>query len=261
VSSLDGNLSSLYLQLGRIDAAIDSVKRALAHDTAVDLNGRRARLLILLASLIAQGGKTDDARQLFHEGIVEAIDLTIRNCDRMAGTAGYELLLRKPSAEAEEALLERLQDPQANHLPSLAVSHRNLGMLRLEQGDCARRRRCWTPLWWTPKTAGRIPQWNFYHARGRLRLSEGSSWRRMPTFNWPWSLPQLPPDRAGQRCDSSEHGGPAARGLRIVYRHRNSPLFDTGRSELARDTFEAVEENRAGSLSARLSERRNSTAV
>jgi len=170
---------------------IDSVKRALAHDTAVDLNGRRARLLILLASLIAQGGKTDDARQFFMRASSRPIDLTIRNCDRMAGTGWIRASAKKAVAEAEGSSARRLQDPQAKSSASLAVSHRNLGMLRLEQGDLRSASALLDALWWTPKTAGGEFRNGISITPGAVAALGGKLVGRMPTFNWPWSLPAI----------------------------------------------------------------------
>jgi CHAT domain-containing protein/tetratricopeptide (TPR) repeat protein len=259
VSTLNGGLSSLYLQLGEFDAAMDSIKRALAQDAAHDANDRRARHLIVEASLLVHSGNLDEAQELFHEAIAEAgrfdNPVLLSNAwDRL----GSALLLRKRLREAEEALLEGYRIRKLNHLPNLAGSYGKLGLLRLEQGDLRSASALLDAAVLESKDSrGFIPQWTFYHARGRLRLSEGKLAAAHADFqlalelarNYRLTAPSSDATRVSMEGLVDEvYASFIDTGTRLY--------FDTGRSELARDTFEAVEENRGGSLAARLGERR-----
>src|SRR5712692_467914 len=65
LSAVIGSISSLYAQLGEYEAAIETVSRALEKSPVQDSNGRRARLLVLQATLLAQNGKADEAQHTF----------------------------------------------------------------------------------------------------------------------------------------------------------------------------------------------------
>jgi len=259
VSALNGSLASLYWQLGEFDAAIDSVKLALEQDRAIDLKGRRARLLLLLGGLLAQSGKIEESRRLFNEGIAQAaryddLELVSNAWDRF----GTELLLNDRPSEAEDALLEAFRIRKLNHLPSLASSYRKLGLLRLEQGDLRSASALLdASVNQSKSSAGRIPEWRFYHARGRLRLSQEKIAEAHRDFRIALELARnyrlMTPSADSTRVSLESS-------LQKIYDsfiETGAQLyFENGRPDLARDTFEALEENRASSLVQRLRERR-----
>ena len=258
VSALNGSLASLYWQLGELDAAIASARLALVREEAIDLKGRRARLLILLGGLLAQDGKMEESRRLFNEGIVQAArfddpELLSNAWDRL----GSELLLNNQPSEAEDALLEAFRMRKLNHLPSLASSYRKLGLLRLEQGDLRSASALLDASVAESKSpGGRIPEWHFYHARGRLRLSKGETERAYADFRIALELARnyrlMTPGADSTRVSVGSR-------LRQVYAsfvETGAGLyFENGQRDLARETFEALEENRASSLTERLQER------
>ena len=257
--AIDGNLSSLYLQLGEYDSAIEAAKRGLAEVPASDQTARRARFLIILASLYAHQGDAGVSQELFRQGIVEAdrfgdAELRSNAWDRL----GCELLLTRQLPEAEDALIEGYRIRKLNRLPSLGESYRNLGILRLEQGDLRSASTLLSHSIAESKSPrGRVPQWRFYQARGRLLLAEGKAWQAYADFRLALELVR-----------NYRLAVPASDSIRIglegllheVYASfvetGNRLYFETPRADLARETFEAVEENRAASLGARLEERR-----
>src|SRR5262249_14655700 len=94
-----------------------------------------ARLLLLLGSLRARQQRLGEAETLFARGIATAD----RAGDLVAYANGWnrlgeEYLKQHDLAAAEGPLLEAYRIRKLNHLP-LDSSYRNLGMLRLEQGD------------------------------------------------------------------------------------------------------------------------------
>jgi CHAT domain-containing protein len=258
VSALDGSLSSLYIQLGEYEAAIDAIKRALEQTSPGDGKGLRARHLINLATVLAQQGKMDESWEMSREAILEADrygdpGLSSNAWDRL----GSELLLRKHLPQAEDALLEAFRIRKLNHLASLGGSYRSVGLLRLEQGDLTSASALLDASIATSKSeGGRIPEWRFYHARGLVRLAAGM-------------LPEAQEDfrLALELARNYRISVPASDATRVSFEgllqevyssfvETGSQLYaETGRVGLARETFEAVEENRAGSLAARLGER------
>jgi CHAT domain-containing protein len=143
-------------------------------------------------------------------------------------------------------------------LPSLGESYRNLGILRLEQGDLRSASALLDASIAESKSPrGRVPKWRFYQARGRLRLAEGNLRKAHADFrlalelvrNYRVAVPSSDAIRIGLEGLLQEvYASFAETGSRLY--------FETGRSDLARETFEAVEENRAASLGARLDERK-----
>ena len=122
--------------LGEYDAAIETTRYAMAEAPAEDFNGLRARHLIGLAAALSHQGRTREAEDLWEQAIREAdrfddAELRSRTWDNL----GLELLIQHRLPQAERALLEAYRLRKLNRLPSLGGSYRNLGLLRLEQGD------------------------------------------------------------------------------------------------------------------------------
>ena len=253
------SLSSLYSQLGEYDAGVDAAKQALAEVPVREKNADRAMILIILATLYAQQGKVEDSRELFRQGILEAdqfgsSELRSNGRDRL----GCDFLLKGQLAQAEDLLLDAYRIRKLNRLPSLGESYRNLGILRLEQGDLRSASALLDASIAESKSRrGRVPTWRFYEARGRLRLAEGNIRQAYADFrlalelvrNYRLAVPASDAIRVGLEGLLQEvYASFAETGSRLY--------FETGRADLARETFEAVEENRAASLGARLDEQK-----
>jgi CHAT domain-containing protein len=260
LTTLDGSLSSLYSQLGEYDAAIQAANRALA-EAPRDARGdmARATLFGLLANIAAKQGRPDAALEFFQKGIREAArfdnpELLSNAWDRL----GAELLLQMQLPRAEDALLEAYRIRKLNKLPSLGWSYRHLGMLRLAQGDLGTSSRLLDiALAESKQPRGRMPQWQVYQSRGALRLAEGKTRGAYADFRLALELARnfrlaVPPADA-TRVSLAQ----ALQGLYSSFVETGSHLyFETGSAELAAETFEAVEENRAAALAARLKERK-----
>jgi CHAT domain-containing protein/tetratricopeptide (TPR) repeat protein len=255
---VDLNLCSLYSQLGELGAAADAAKRALENLAPGDA-GRRAKLLILLANLRRRQGNTEEARELFRAGLQEAdrlgdVELLSNGWDKL----GAGLLLEKQLGPAEQALFEAYRIRKLNRLPTLGSTYRNLGMLRLEQGDLRSAAALFDASIAESKSGrGLIPEWRFYQSRGVLRLAEGKLREAYADFrlalelvrNYRLATPAADATRVSledfveQAYDSFVETG-------------SRLYFERPAAELSRETFEAAEENRAGSLAARLDERK-----
>ena len=87
---------------------------------------------------------------------------------------GYEYLEHKRFAQAEQPLLEGYRIRKLKHLRSIESSYRNLGMLRLRQGDFQSASVLLDKAMELSRQPGGLePVWDVYYARGTLRLRQG----------------------------------------------------------------------------------------
>ena len=258
--ALDFNISSLYFQLGQTDAAADADNRAMARLSGEDRAKQLPKLLIHLATLRAQQDRMAEALALFQQGIAAA--------DRAGDPEMYALgwndlgevyLDRKQLPQAERALLEAYRVRKLNRLRSLESSYRNLGRLRLEQGDLASASVLLDDaVERSRQPGGLLPGWQIYEARGQARLAQNRLpealddlriaarlariWRREAPFDDATRV-------SAENTIQSVHSALVEAG--------NKLYFATGGRSLAQETFEAAEANRAASLRALLSEPRD----
>ncbi len=263
-AAISSNISSVYAQMGDLEAARQSAERAL-----LALRGRNQpeyfpRLLVRVASLRARQGDFDGAVPLFERGIEEAArhgDLTA--LAQAWNQLGYEYLDRSELRLAEHALLEAFRLRRMFRSPDLHLSYRNLGMLRMEQGDYRSASRLLDEAIAAAKrSAGLVPLWTIYSHRGRLRLKESRAEAALADFRTAldlakrWRLEVLPADSMRVSMDV---------GLDQLYsallETAATLYFKTGREALAREAFEAAEENRAASLRALIAQGENGRAA
>jgi tetratricopeptide (TPR) repeat protein len=133
---------------------------------------------------------------------------------------------------------------------ALDTSYRSLGRLRLEQGDLSSASALLDlAIEAASRPRGVIPAWDVYNCRGRVRLAQGRLREAMADLRtalrlaraWRWSTP---PDEASRIGAEG-----ALDGVYSALVEAGNRLYrETGDAALAAETFEAVEENRAGSL-------------
>ena len=196
-----------------------------------------------------------EARQLFNQGIEAAdragdLSLYANGWNRL----GEEYLKRGELARAEAPLLEAYRVRKLNHL-ALDVSYRSLGRLRLEQGDLTSAAALLDrAVELSAQPQGWIPTWDIYHYRGRVRMAQGRLRDAMADLriavrlarDWRWNAPPDDASRMGtEGWLELVHSALVEAGNRLY--------LETGDPALIRETFEAAEENRAGSLRAVLS--------
>lgn len=254
---LDINICSLYSQLRQLDAAVESARRAMTSLSGSDRLQQLPSWLILLAGLRADQGRLPEAVALYRQSIAAAERAGEPEVIAMAwNDLGYEYLEHRKLPLAERALLEGYRIRKLNHLRSIESSYRNLGMLRLEQGNTdaaaglldeavARSR----------QPGGLRPAWEVYSARGRVRMAQhrlpdalddlrvAARWARM------WRRNALPNDATRVSTENfiqKVHASLVDAG--------NQLYFKTRRAALARETFESAEANRSASLRALLAE-------
>ncbi|MBS1858444.1 MAG: tetratricopeptide repeat protein, partial [Acidobacteria bacterium] len=250
----NANIASLYSEMGELDAAAEWTQASLRSLSGQDRRDNEAKLLIPLASLRARQKRMTEALALFQRGLDAAdrqgdVELYANGWNRL----GEEYLKQDDLAAAERPLLEAYRIRLLYHLP-LETSYRNLGLLRLEQGDLedagvlldravelARRGQ------------GPIPAWDVYHQRGRVRIAQGrlrealedlrTAWRLARV--WRWNMPADDTAQVGTEGWLEKVNGALVEAGNRLYLETHDPA-------LARETFEVAEENRADSLRALL---------
>ena len=194
-ASFDVNIASLYSELGELDAASEWIQGTIRRLTDKDRQNL-PQILIQLATLRARQDRMPEARQLFNEGIEAAdragnLNLYAIGWNRL----GEEYLKRGELALAEAPLLEAYRIRKLNHLV-MDASYRSLGRLRLEQGDLTSAAALLDrAVELSAQAQGRIPTWDTYHYRGRVRMAQGRLREAMADLriavrlarDWRWS--------------------------------------------------------------------------
>ncbi len=255
LASTNTNISSIYLQMNNLDAARTAAERGLA---ALNRSGQlesRPKFLIQLARVLAKKGQATQAEDLFQQGIAEAE----RFEDWETVALGWDCLgdqyrIQKRLPEADSALTKAFRLRSFRHLPEIVSSYGNLARLRVDQGDLYS-----AGILMNQAVAGLetsrslVSIWSVYYERGRVRLLQGDTraaledFRTALQFVQDWRLAVIPTD--DNRVTSET-------GLQRVYsaliEAGNRLYLETRQASVARETFEAAEENRAASLRALL---------
>jgi len=247
---LDTNIASLYSQMGELEAAAQWIKGSLERMSGDDRREHLPKLLIQLAVLRARQDRMPEASELFRQGAAGAdragdLELYALGWNRL----GVEFLQRGDLPKAEAALLEAYRVRKLHRL-DLESSYRNLGRLRLAQGDLASASAL---LDLAVELAERphvpIPSWDVYHFRGRVRLAQGRLHDALEDLRtavrlaraWRRSVPPYDDARTGAE-------GMLNQVYSALVEAGNRLYLETGDPALIRETFEAAEENRTSSL-------------
>jgi CHAT domain-containing protein len=247
---LDVNIASLYSEMGELEAAAQWIEGALERVSGKDRRDHLPKLLIQLATVRARQDRMPEAAELFRQGTDGAdragdLELYAIGWDRL----GEEFLKRGDLPKAEAPLLEAYRIRKLHKL-ALEGSYRNLGRLRLAQGDLASASTLLDrAVELAARPQGPIPSWDVYHFRGRVRLAQGRLREALDDLRiaarlaraWRWSAPPYDAARTGAE-------GMLDQVYSALVEAGNRLYLETGDPALIRETFEAAEENRAGSL-------------
>ena len=257
---LDFNISSLYFQLGQLDAASASLDRARVRLAGPETRAQLPKLFIQMAALQAERGSLPQALDLYKRGIAAADrsgDLEMYALAR--NDLGYEYLEYEKYPLAEHALLEGYRVRKINRLRSIESSYRNLGMLRLGQADLSSASALLDrAVALSLQPGGLLPAWEVHYARGAVRLRQNrlrgalDDLRLSALLARNWRRKSLPGDATRIGAENK---------IRKVYsalvQAGNRLYFTTRRTALAQETFESAEANRASSLRVLLAEPRD----
>lgn len=272
-AAFEGNIASLYAELGNLEEAAQWMKDSLARVSGRDREDQLAKLQIQMATLLARQKKTGAAWDYFRHGMEGAERSGDLELYAIAWNRIGEEYLKKadpeddpgddPSAtldatsrrhlldSAEAALLEAYRVRKLHHL-AVDSSYRNLGRLRLAQGDLASAAALLDrAIELAQRPQGSLPTWDIYYRRGLVRLRGGRLREALDDLRvavklgraWRWSAPSNQIARVGaEGWLNKVHAALIETGNRLYQ--------ETGDPALVRETFEAAEENRASSLRA-----------
>ena len=247
---LDVNIASLYSEMGELEAAAQWIEGALERVSGKDRRDHLPKLLIQLATVRARQDRMPEAAELFRQGTDAAdhagdLEFYALGWNRL----GEEFLKRGDLSKAEAPLLEAYRVRKLHKL-ALDSSYRNLGRLRLAQGDLASASALLDrAVELAARPQGPVPSWEVYYFRGRVRLEQGRLRVALDDLRiaarlaraWRWSAPPYDAARTGAE-------GLLDQVYSALVEAGNRLYLETGDPALIRETFEAAEENRAGSL-------------
>ena len=267
-AAFEANIASLYMELGDLVAAQQWMRDSLARISGRERADHLPKLQIQMGILLTRQHKEEAAWQYFQQGIDgadRAGDLEtyargwsamgeeyLKLADPDPGEIGADPSLRPELlARAETALLEAYRVRKLNRLP-LDSSYRTLGRLRLAQNDLETAAALLDRAVESSRSAQGIPPtWDIYYRRGVVRMRQGRLAEALADLRvavklgraWRWSAPPDPVARQGTEYALERiHSALVNAGNRLYLK--------TGDEALARETFEAAEENRASSLRA-----------
>jgi len=258
------NISSLYFQLGEVEAARYAAEQGLRSLPPGMVPHYRPLLMLQLAKVYFRLGEHAAGTRLYQAAIEEAaqrgdVEAQARGWDHF----GWDLLFAGDLHAAERALTEAFRLRRLSKSPAEALSYQKLGLLKLAQGDLQ------SAEVFIQKavdvcrfSAATIPPWGVYHARGQLRAAQGRMRAALEDFRTAlllarrWKLEALPADSvriaAGVGLEQISNSF-VNTGNRLYLRQPNRAL--------AEETLAAAEENRAWALRSLLVSRARTEAA
>ena len=253
LAGLNINISSLFLQLGNVASAAAAAERGIAYVPSGANSSERATLSLQLARVRARQNDLPAAERLFGQ----AIDAAYESLDPATAAGAWEYLGSEYLSagrleDADRALTEAFRLRTLFRLSHLTASW-HLALVRAGQGNLAAANVLIDNAVLELKRPGNMtPPWNIYGARGRIRLLSGNLTGALSDLRMTRDMAQS--WRAGIIATDASRTA-AESGLSTLF---YSSLIQAGNQlyerthdpALARETFEAVEENRAASLRA-----------
>ena len=247
-SSSNANIASLYLQMGNYAGAEEAGERALSG--LRESNPMYARVMIPLAQIQAEQHGLATAEPLLRK----AIEGAYRTNDPDTAAWAYEYLGFRYEQEhrldeADFALTESLRIRKMFHLNDIGSSYYHLAMVRSDQGQNASASALFNSAIEEAQKPGNVtPAWKIHFERGRLFEKQGDrqgAWANLG------KAVELARDWRSEVVANDANRTSSEAALSALYSH----YVNTGNryairhgGDLARDTLQAAEENRAASL-------------
>ncbi len=243
------NLSSLYREMGDIDAAAQSAQEGLDALGGMSTDFR--------SKLLMQSGQIKLKQKDQTAAIVElreALRLARRGSDPATeaqawSELGNALLENRDPQAAEPALLEAFRLRRLNNDNHIYHSYEKLGELRMTQGDPAAASALFSRAIDGARHVSPAALWTGYFQRGKAKLAEGRLEEAFADFgaavNWlhRWRAEVLPADAFRVSSEVELHD------VFSAYIDLGSRLYrETGWPHFAEQAFAVAEESRATSL-------------
>ncbi len=256
LAAIHVNLGTLYQEAGDLASAEVSLREAAGLAERAG-SPYLAQALVNLGAVEVQSGSSAAALEHLRAGMEEA-DRSGQQYLTAMGLDWMSLLFLKERrfAEAERVMLESYRIRRLCKYPYLEIPLQNLGMLRLEQGDLRSAASLLEGALHPGQPGRAFLQWPYFLARARLKQRTG---RPGPALNDLRTAVELLRNRRAQvpAADALRMGFEGkAQGPYLALAEASADAWLAGGVEaLKRESFEAVEENRASSLAARAREK------
>jgi CHAT domain-containing protein len=253
IGTLDGNISSLYLMMGDLDTAAHAAQLAPEEIQRGGSTQGLALSLIQLGVVRARQGRMEDSARAIGRAISTAYgEGDFGTVAQAWDHWGEELLAGSKLRQADRALTEAFRLRKMLGLSTLGSSYYNLARLRLAEGDAESALHLVdAALDPARHPDSLVSRWAFHHVRGEALLAMDRNrdafgeFRKALDLARDWRLEVLPADftRVSSEVQLDQiYSSFIEAGARLY--------FATGHEELAKETFQAAEENRAASLHA-----------
>lgn len=250
IASANANIASLYQQMGNYKAAEIAGERALS--VLREGHPQYSRVIIPLAQVQAEEKHFQTAEMLFRRAINGAYQTG--DMDTVAWAWDYlgnRYCLEHRFDEADRALTESLRIREMFRLSDLGSSYDHLGMVRSGQGQYRSAKFLFDSAIKELQRPGNItPAWEIYRERGKFYAKSGdleSAWTNLGKAvklarGWRTAVIANDANRTSAETELSE-----LYALYVEVGNRYGARYGVN---LARETFQAAEENRATSLRA-----------
>jgi CHAT domain-containing protein len=251
LAALCVNLSSLYFQMGDVEAARESAEQGLKLPGNAGAKFK-ARLLIQYARIRRQQKDWASAVALLKDAIEASKLEHDTSSEAQAWDAlGINLTEQGQLLAAEQALAEGLRLRESAHDDHVYHSYQSLGNLRQRQGDLAAAAALFDKAVDSAGASSPSAMWRAYYDRGKVKLAQGQLQQAFDDFGAAlksarqWRAEVLPADafRISSEVELNE--------VYSAFIEVGSRLYaQTGRARFVEQTFAAAEEGRAASLRA-----------
>ena len=251
LGAIDVSLSSLYFDMGEMEAALESADQGLKLPDNATARFK-ALLLIQCARIKGRQKKWGQAIALLQDAVEAAMARADVASEAQAwNELGNSFLAEGQLASAENALLEAFRLRKLTHDPQLYYAYESLGQLRMLQGDPERASAFFDRAIEAAPAVDPSALWSIYYERGKAKLAQSRPEEAFADFGKAlgsarrWRAEVLPADafRIGTEVELHD--------VYSAYIELGSRLYaQTGRRQFAEETFTAAEENRAASLRA-----------
>lgn len=251
LGALDVNLSSLYFEMGDVEAALETAEQGLKLPSDVTAKFK-ARLLIQCARIRAQQNDSEQAVALLRDAIeASRKELDTSSESQAWNELGNTLVERGQLPSAESALIEAFRLRKLTHDDRIQFSYESLGNLRVRQGDLQSASVLLDRAVDSAGVDNPSALWSAYYDRGKARLAQGELRKAFADFGTAlkcarlWRAEVLPADAFRISTDVELHQ------VYSSFIELGSRLYgQTREKEFAEQAFAAAEENRAASLRA-----------
>jgi tetratricopeptide (TPR) repeat protein len=245
------NLSSLYFDMGEIDAALESAEEGLKLPS--DATARfKASLLLQCARIKGRQKESEQTVALLRNAIeVSRTQLDTASEAQAWNELGNAFIERGQLQSGERALLEAFRMRKLTHDERIYFSYESLGHLRALQGDLQSASVFLDRAVDSARFVNPSAIWSAYYERGKLKLARAQLQEAFTDFGDAldcvrhWRAEVLPADsfRISSEVELQQ--------VYSSYIEAGSRLYQqTGRKRFAEETFAAAEESRAASLRA-----------